>query len=260
MTGGSEPFAPADLVQRFDPALFACLLFAPEPGRARLMTLTAFDIELSRAEHAARKAADTGPLLAQMRLQFWRDRVAEAYDGQPPRAHEVAEPLARLIAETAPPRPALEAMIDAREMELGAPLVDLARWAEARFGGWIRAGTAALGCPPSDTAGPAAQAMGRAFLLRTAAALARAGTPLLPSSDPDTLARLARETRADVADARTRRSATPRVLTPLYLPLAEAERRAAETLADPQRMVERGPSRPHPGALRLIWPAMTGRW
>ena len=61
----------ATLVRRLDPDLFHAALFAPEPARERWMVLHAFDIELSRA---AARAAE--PLIARMRLQWWRDVVA----------------------------------------------------------------------------------------------------------------------------------------------------------------------------------------
>src|SRR5699024_11078402 len=84
----------AALVARDDPQLHATALFAPEPARAALMVLYAFDIELGRAAQPS-----TEPLIPLMRLQWWRDITEAARGGASPPAHEVAGPVARLIVE-----------------------------------------------------------------------------------------------------------------------------------------------------------------
>ena len=59
------------------------------PARRVLFPLYAFNIEVSRAPWVTAE-----PMIAEMRLQFWRDVVEEIAAGKPPRAHEVAAPLA----------------------------------------------------------------------------------------------------------------------------------------------------------------------
>ncbi|MEM9737320.1 MAG: squalene/phytoene synthase family protein, partial [Pseudomonadota bacterium] len=82
----------AAIAERLDPDLHRAAMFAPPGLRPRLMVLIAFDVELSRAGRASEK------MIAAMRLQWWRDVVAEAFAGES-RAHEVAGPLAALIQE-----------------------------------------------------------------------------------------------------------------------------------------------------------------
>ena len=94
----------ADLVQRGDPDRFLAVMAAPVALRGGLFTLYAFNLEIARAPWVAKE-----PLIARMRLQFWRDVV----EGEDSRAHEVAAPLAALIAARQLSRPALLAMIDA---------------------------------------------------------------------------------------------------------------------------------------------------
>ena len=133
----SEPplSACATLVRRLDPDLFHAALFAPEPARQRLMVLYAFDIELSRA--AARSAE---PLIAAMRLQWWRDVVAGIAAGEAAQQHEVAEPLHGLLSAHALPADDLERLIDAREIELHGPMDEprFAEWLDGRFGALTR--------------------------------------------------------------------------------------------------------------------------
>ena len=101
----------ADMVRRHDPDRFFCALFAPAVRRGALFTLYAFNHELARAHEAARE-----PALALIRLQWWREVVEGAE-----RRHEVATPLATLIAQGILPRAPLLSMIEAREAEADAP-------------------------------------------------------------------------------------------------------------------------------------------
>ncbi|MFM2390434.1 MAG: hypothetical protein RLZZ437_1989, partial [Pseudomonadota bacterium] len=79
----------AAIVQRGDPDRFAAVMAAPRQARAPLLVLYAFNLEVARAPWVAKE-----PMIAEMRLQWWRD-VLEG----PRRAHEVAGPLHDLIAE-----------------------------------------------------------------------------------------------------------------------------------------------------------------
>ncbi|MEM7496425.1 MAG: squalene/phytoene synthase family protein [Pseudomonadota bacterium] len=286
--GGVALSAPADLVRRLDPDHFHAALFAPEPARERLMVLTAFDIELSRATAKAGGVAE-GPMLAAMRLQFWRDRVEAAAAGKAPAAHQVVEPLHDLltgplgdggVAET-------RRLIDGRDCELQTPLDDAGFeiWADARFGAWHRLVLHVLGLRDtpgaSDAAAAAGAAAARAFAIRNAVALAGEGRALLPEIEgeaqgrlargdvtPETaavIARLSAEGRAALRKLRQYRGALGRAAAPAFLPLWRAERdlrAAADGLPGgghplPARVVERG----HSGrAAAYLWRTLSGRW
>ena len=82
----------AELVARGDPDRFRATMAAPVDARRVLFPLYAFNIEVSRAPWVTAE-----PMIAEMRLQFWRDVVEELATGKPPRAHQVIAPLAAAI-------------------------------------------------------------------------------------------------------------------------------------------------------------------
>jgi len=102
----------ADLVRKGDPDRFACLMLARETERRHLCALYAFNLEVARTREAVREA-----LLGEIRLQWWRDVVAECYAGSP-RRHQVVQPLHAAIEACSLPRATLDAMIDARAADL----------------------------------------------------------------------------------------------------------------------------------------------
>lgn len=270
--------ATAAAVRRFDPDLFATALFAPEPARAWLMTLYAFDIELSRAAQRASRAEE-GPMIAAMRLQWWRDQIAAAVEGAGPPAHEIAGPLARLIGDGRLVRGDLEGMIAARETEVAGEVADtgLPDWADERFGALTRLAAGLLDAPAPAAAAPAGQALGLGFALRTARAMARHGEALLPELsgaplgplgrgelDAATARALAARAREGLEAVRAARAAgAPRAAVPAFLPLWRAERTLARVAARPERVAtEAGPAPEAPArrVLALGWRALTGRW
>lgn len=108
------------LVRRVDPDRWLATRFvADAAARGDLLTLYAFDHELARAQ-----AVTTTPLLAEIRLTWWREMLEEAYQGRPVRHHPLAQALAGVIARRRLPQDALDAMIDARIAALdGGPPV-----------------------------------------------------------------------------------------------------------------------------------------
>lgn len=262
----------ADLVRRLDPELFHTALFAPEPGRERLMVLYAFDIELSRA---AARASE--PLIARMRLQWWRDVLTEADAGAPARQHEIARPLHLLLGEHSLESGDLEALIAAREDELDGLFDEEAflAWADGRFGALTRLACTLL-CGEDAFARRAATAAGQvlavAYLLRQGMRLAaEANCYLLPGLGPEDRAALARGRITAHAEAAARRHAdqakavlraaraetgeVPKAALPALLPLARAERvlrRARFLFPHEDVPAGRGPL--------LFWRALRGRW
>ena len=98
----------AAIVQRGDPDRFAAVMAAPRDARAALLVLYAFNLEVARAPWVA-----TEPLIAEMRLQFWRDVLTG-----PRRAHEVAGPLHDLIHKVGLPVDVLERLVAARSWDV----------------------------------------------------------------------------------------------------------------------------------------------
>ena len=89
-----------------------CSLFAPEPQRRDLWALLAFNLEIARTREVVRE-----PMLGQIRLQWWREAIAEAYACQV-RAHQVMAPLADAIARHRPPPARFEALLEGRLRDL----------------------------------------------------------------------------------------------------------------------------------------------
>lgn len=112
-TNSPQPSTLAALVRQHDRDRFTTALFAPARHREDLFALYAFNYELAKVRESVRE-----PMMGRVRLQWWRDTIAEIVAGQPPRRHEVAEPLAHLIRVRQLPRTALERMIEAREQDL----------------------------------------------------------------------------------------------------------------------------------------------
>ncbi len=106
-----------ETVRAADRDRFLAALFAPEPARSDLLALLAFDHELARTPTVTRE-----PMLARIRLQWWREAVAEATGAGAPRAQPVVEALSEAVRRhrLAPER--LEALIDAREEEIDGAL------------------------------------------------------------------------------------------------------------------------------------------
>lgn len=116
-------------VRSLDSDRYVTALFAPAPRRADLMALYAFNIELARGREAVSE-----PALGQIRLQWWRDAVAECYGGRA-RRHQVVQPLAAAIERHGLSRHLFDRIIDAREADFAAGppegLEDLLAYADA---------------------------------------------------------------------------------------------------------------------------------
>ena len=128
--------------------------------RPLLFALYAFNHEIARIAEAVRE-----PMMAEIRLQWWREAVEGARDGSP-RAHPVAEALAELFARTdAAGGGAAGADRCAgarwRATETFADLAALEAYADATSGGLMRLAARVLGA--GDALDPLARAAGIGF-------------------------------------------------------------------------------------------------
>ncbi|MEI7874128.1 MAG: squalene/phytoene synthase family protein [Alphaproteobacteria bacterium] len=106
-----------DMVRAADRDRFLAALFAPEPARRGLLALLAFDHELARTRTVTRE-----PMLARIRLEWWREAVAEAAGAAKPRAQPIVESLSEIARRHCLTAEGLTALIDAREEEIEGPL------------------------------------------------------------------------------------------------------------------------------------------
>ncbi|MBX9750661.1 MAG: squalene/phytoene synthase family protein [Roseococcus sp.] len=169
------------IARRHDPDRFFCALFAPPAKREALFTLIAFNHELARAREAA-----TIPLIALMRLTWWREAVEQAAQGHAARQHEVAGPLNAAIRAGQLDAQSLIAMAEAREMEADeegiASTAALHAYLRGTAGGFAVAAGRLLEAPAAQL--PALQQAGLLYglagVLRAVPALAAQGRCLLP--------------------------------------------------------------------------------
>src|SRR5438132_5762254 len=172
----------AALVRRRDRDRFQTVLFAPAARREALFALYAFNHEIASVRERV-----TEPTLGRMRLEWWREIIAAAYESGPVRRHVVVEPLTEAIREHALTREHFDRLIDARERDLEdeapASLAALEDYAEATSARLVYLALEILGVRD-----PAAQQAGRhlgiayalAGLLRAMPYQARAGRCLVP--------------------------------------------------------------------------------
>ncbi len=232
----------AALVNRHDRDRFVMALFAPEHRRENLFALYAFNYELAKVRESVRE-----PMMGRIRLQWWRDAIAEIVAGKPPRQHEVAEPLARFIRAHHLSTSALERMIDAREQDLSpdppATLNELENYADATGGALNLLALQALAV--KDDRGAAAVAVRHigvgyalAGLLRATTFYARFGRSFIPIQlDParhalgtivtpalrDAAATIAEAAHGRLDKARAVAEDAPEATLPVLLPAVLAE-------------------------------------
>jgi phytoene/squalene synthetase len=237
----------AALVQRGDPDRFRAVMAAPVGVRAQLLPLYAFNLEVARAPWVTQE-----PLIAEMRLQWWRDVIADPAR----KAHEVAGPLHDVIRAGAPIL-ALDAMAAARRHDVwGEPFADRAEllaYLNDTGAALMWAAAAACGASPAaeDTARNHGLAAAAAAFLRALPELTARNKPGLPADT--TPADLARHGLTALHSARkTRRALGPAapVLLSAWLAAPVLSRVAAGHDPDPPEFTRRG---------RLLWATVTGR-
>lgn len=108
------------LVRQFDRERYRAALFAPQPLQDHLLSLFAFNIELSRIPEQV-----SDPTLGEIRLQWWRDALSEAASGRRT-GHPVADALALARRRCLLPDDQIYGMIGARSFDVaGAPMPDV---------------------------------------------------------------------------------------------------------------------------------------
>ncbi len=230
---------------------------APPPAREILFPLYAFNLEVARAPWVTKE-----PMLAEMRLQWWRDVVENAAAGRVPPAHEVAGPLGALLRDGRLDARPLDDLIEARRRDIEpAPFApaDLRAYLEGTAGNLLWAGAKALGSPEEARAAAmrAGFAGGLASWFQAFPELAGRGRGLADPS-PDAIRSLATDALASLRDAHRTRfgSGTPAIrAASLAAPVLRAAARDPDAALQGRLAWPEGRKR-----LRLLWLALTGRW
>ncbi|WP_146588047.1 squalene/phytoene synthase family protein [Puniceibacterium confluentis] len=250
-----DVIACAKTVERADPERFAAVMAAPLAARARLFPLYAFNVEAARAPWVTQES-----MIAEMRLQWWRDALEEIGSGRPARRHEVVSPLAGVLdAEGAA---LLVQSLEARRWDIYRdPFEDqahLERYIEQTGGHLMLVAARLLGARQRAAALDLGYAAGLAAFLRAVPELESRGRVPLVDGRPEAVAALARGGLARLARARAQRADVPTAAAlaawqagPLLrLAVAQPGRVAAGQLHLPLLRQR----------LRLIWQAASGRW
>jgi len=121
-------------IRRLDPDRWLASRFVADPERrAEVVAIYALNDELARVGETV-----TQPLIGEIRLAWWRDRIEDLFNGRPIPAQPVLQALAAPIGEGRLPQSLFEALIDARHLDLDAtPFTDssaLARYLDGTAG------------------------------------------------------------------------------------------------------------------------------
>jgi 15-cis-phytoene synthase len=255
---GNAIAACAALVERGDPDRHLAVMAAPLPARRPLFVLYAFNLEVARAPWVTQE-----PVIAEMRLQWWRDAVAAAAEGAR-RAHEVAGPLADLICAGSLPVEVMDRLILARRWDVyREPFADAAAFSaylEETGGGlaWLAARALGADAGAEGAARDAGWAAGLAGFLRAVPELEARGRIPLVDGRPQAVAALASEGLARLTRARANRAAVPSAAMLAGWQTEALLKRAQRT----PHLVAEGGLATSEFARRggLLWAALTGRW
>lgn len=264
----------AALLRDHDPERFAICLMADAAARPRLLTLYALNLELARAPLASAE-----PLIAEMRLQWWVERLEGIGAGRVP-SHELLSPLAEAWGARAA---AFAVLAEPRRRDclrephdgpgavadyVRGTAVALAFFAAEALGGEVGAGGFTPPCPrgifdhertgAGSVIAAQAEGVGLAQWLSALPALQGMGLGLWDAS-PEVLAEIAGMARARLAAARAGRGLVPRKLAPVLF--AGAQVRLALDAA-PQGIEALAAAQPSEFRKRLavMRLALTRRW
>ena len=244
----------AGIVERGDPDRFRAAMAAPVAARVTLFPLYAFNVEVARAPWVTQET-----MIAEMRLQWWRDALEEIAKGGPVRRHEVTTPLARAIA----PEDAelLDELVAARRWDIYKdPFEDaahFARYIDQTAGHLMWVAARRLGATEEAIVRDAAYATGIAAWLCAIPNLEEAGRVPLLDGTAEGVSALAKGALDRLKSARAKRAQIPKAARAALLPAAHAGPVLHAAVADPQKVSEAGlPDPRRHFALR----AMVSRW
>ena len=197
----------AALVEKADPLRFRVAMAAPVPARRILFPLYAFNVEVARAPWVTQE-----DMIAEMRLQWWRDALEEIGQGGHVRRHEVVDALADVLdAEGAT---CLDGLIAARRWDIYKDAFE----DQAHFDSYIAATSGNLMWTAARLLGEADEAVVRDFaygvgvanLIQAIPALEAQGRKPLIDGTVGGGRAVARGAKARIAAARARRAEVSR--------------------------------------------------
>ena len=242
----------ARVVEQGDPDRFRTVMAAPLAARHTLFPLYAFNVEVARAPWVTQE-----PMIAEMRLQWWRDALEEIAARGAVRKHEVTIPLSELLSPAQAER--LDVAVAARRWDIYKDAFEDQAHMDAyidQTSGHLMWTVAELLGAPAEAEGAVrdlAFASGYAAFLRAVPALAEAGRiPLLDGTHAG-LRVLAQRARARLVHPKL-----PKLARSALWPAIGAGKVLDQVIKDPSAV---GEGRLLPGVtpFRLSWSVLTGR-
>ena len=239
----------AALVEKADPDRFAAVMAGPLAARLVLFPIYAFNVEVARAPWVTQE-----PMIAEMRLQWWRDALEEIAEGRAVRRHEVVTPLAKVL--TPHTAQLLDRAVAARRWDIYKdPFEDAAhfeRYLEETAGSLMWAAVQALGA--SGAARESVMALSRAcglarFLQAVPELEARGRIPLVDGR-AGAVAALAAKALREMPARRTLNRALPKPARPALTEAFLAELILKQVVRRPASVAE---GRLHPTPLRRTY-------
>lgn len=223
----------AGLVQRGDPDRFMAAMASPIPVRHVLFPLYALNVEVARVPWVTSET-----MIAEIRLQWWRDALQEIAKDSRPRHHEVVTPLAGWL--TSGQAEKLDQMIAARRWDIYTdPFDDAAKFAEyidQTSGNLMWIAAQALGPANEAVVRDFAYAAGLANWLRAVPELRARGRIPLVEDTPEYLRELASDGLKRLDRARAAKAQVSRAAAPALLVGWQAKAILKQVVADPDRV------------------------
>ncbi|CUH62946.1 squalene synthase HpnD [Thalassovita gelatinovora] len=248
----------AQLVEQADPDRFRAVMAAPVAARAVLFPIFAANVEIARAPWVTQE-----PMIAEMRLQWWRDAVEEIGAGKAARRHQAVTLLAQKLDLQAATW--FDDLIVARRWDIYRdPFEDesaFETYLQNTSSNLLLVAVQALGGGDEAIIRDIGYASGLANFLRAIPALEKAGrVPFLDGRD-SAVAALAHDGLARLARARAQRDRVAPSAAPALLSAWQAGAILTQAAKTPQRVkVGALGASEFRKNLGLLWRAQTQRW
>lgn len=244
----------AGLVERGDPDRFRTVMAAPVTARPILFALYAFNIEVAKAPWVTQE-----PMIAEMRLQWWRDVLEEISIGKTPRRHEVVTPLSKILTPDDARR--LDELVAIRRWDIYKDAFEdvdhFARYIEQTSGHLMFTAAQRLGPCDESVVREVAYAAGLATWFQAVPRLEEAKRIPMVDGRSEAIQELAQTALDRLTSARKLRGAVSKAARPALWPAIGAGNVLKQVIRNPN-IVADGAIQPSFG--NLAWVALTGRW
>lgn len=244
----------AGLVERGDSKRFRTVMAAPVAARPILFAMYAFNVEVARAPWVTQE-----PMIAEMRLQWWRDVLEEISLGKTPRRHEVVTPLSQMLT----PHDAgmLDQLVAIRRWDIYKDAFEdaahFARYIDQTAGHLMVATARSLGACAEDVVRDVAYAAGLAAWFQAVPKLEEAKRIPMVDGRADAIQDLAQTALDRLTKARKSRGEISKAARPALWTAVGTDNVLKQVIANPHVVAD--------GAIKLAmgnlaWVALTGRW